>query len=74
MASNRYKLIWEVFLLFVLLLSAKAIAKNNEAANSELYSNGEGRRLAGQPPCRNSRAALGKDSVAYDNPRCHNYL
>ncbi|KAI4332705.1 hypothetical protein L6164_017591 [Bauhinia variegata] len=44
-----YKLIWEVLFLFVLLLSAKAIARN-PATTSELYANGKGRRMAGVKP------------------------
>ncbi|KAI4332700.1 hypothetical protein L6164_017586 [Bauhinia variegata] len=49
MASISYKLIWEALFLFVLLLSAKAIARN-PAATSELYANGKDRRIAGVKP------------------------
>ncbi|KAI4332692.1 hypothetical protein L6164_017580 [Bauhinia variegata] len=72
--ASKNLLTWEVLFLFVLLLSAKAIARNH-AATSELYTSleGQGRRLAGQPPCRKLRAALGTDKTAYDIPRCHNY-
>ncbi|KAI4332690.1 hypothetical protein L6164_017578 [Bauhinia variegata] len=71
MAPKRYLLIWKVLFLFLLLLSG------NHAATPELYTNGKVRRLAGQPPCKRSRAGLVQSPLGLkrrDMPHCHNYL
>ncbi|KAI4332693.1 hypothetical protein L6164_017581 [Bauhinia variegata] len=72
MASNMYKLIWGVLFLFVLLLSATAIARNH-AATSELHTSGNGKRLAGQPCRKLSSSDAGPPLEITALPRGHNY-